>query len=293
METVSPIQFHRDPGIDFNVECNINQNVVYPEISGYSTFLGKNPNEITIQSWCRVPEDIQDSQVTINVEAINLERWCGLTSTSIRVHKYIDQGNGSSAFIGGMDAHINLTPNPMPICPREFFEVHYAIRYDESFEYIELQTYTLRGYGYDDTTPIYVDNYHRFPTGSVDQLTNGWGSENETGTIASHFKNWKNVLEQENESLQQFGEPLYIFGSQTITKTVGMNPDEARRAIYKSLCSAVRAQANIVWSDGISNGLSGVIGITYPSIDNNVSDDVIDLGTIFLYMYDETCDPYD
>ena len=290
-----PIQRLSQPGLTYSVACNIDNNLVYPDLDGYSLFNGKKENTWGIQFWCQVPDQIEGTDITINIDVSDTDHWCDLTPDDIEVMKFYSTDNIEYSEIGPMDANINLTPalNPCSIPKQEFFTVYYAIKYEEDFEYMEIQTFTIRGYGYLGDTPIYVDNYHLFEDGSEDQYSTGWGSTEQHDSIAAYYANWITVLEEANDDSEAFDEALYIFASEPIITTPGMNPTEARRSIYSTICNATRAYSNTVWSDGISEGLDGVIGITYPSVDNNVSHDVIDLTTMFSYMYDDTCNPYD
>ena len=74
----------------------------------------------------------------------------------------------------------------------EFFEVYYAIYLEYGF--LEVQCYTIRGYGYDNGTPIYVDNYYKFEGGSSYQTSTGWESTANEVAIAEDLEDWRDRL---------------------------------------------------------------------------------------------------
>ena len=152
----------------------------------------------------------------------------------------------------------------------EFFDVYYAIKIDSG--HLELQTFTIRGYGFDGTTPIYVDNYYKFSDGSSEQTSTGWGSTSVVNSTASFFETWKS----------QFSEEAEFTHASTRESLKDQTADAARKSIYQTICNAVSDAGT--WT---SNGR----GITYPELDNNDSDDILDVNTILSYLEDDDCDP--
>ena len=153
----------------------------------------------------------------------------------------------------------------------EFFEVYYAILLED--DYLDVQCYAIRGYGYDDGTPIYVDNYYKFEGGSSNQTSTGWGSLEDENSIFHHLETgWK------SDYLEEYG---YVHGY-TKVSVHDKTPDKARREIYQTICTA--AEAIGTW-DGAQ------VGFTYPEISNNTSDDVLDFQILISYLLDDDCDP--
>ena len=172
---------------------------------------------------------------------------------------------------GGSD-EISVTVEVLEfyIPKQEFFEVYYAIYLNYGF--LEVQTYTIRGYGYDDDTPIYVDNYYKFEDGSSHQTSTGWGSITQEGTIAEDFDHWKDQYPEADD---------YVHAN-TKVSVHDRTADEARILIYKTICNAARDIGT--WSNHER-------GITYPEILNNTSDDILDIEKIAEYLDDDDCDP--
>ncbi len=152
----------------------------------------------------------------------------------------------------------------------EFFEVYYAIKLDS--DHLEVQVYTIRGYGSDGTDSIYVDNYYKFEDGDSEQTSTGWSSLIEEPSVSNSLNNWKGVYPEADG---------YTHGN-TKVSLKDTTADAARKAIYQTICNAAHNAGT--WN-------SNVRGITYPDIDNNTSDDILDLATIFSYLEDDDCDP--
>ena len=104
------------------------------------------------------------------------------TQSSYSVTVSVYDGNGGTDEIA---VTIEVLEGYIP--KEEFFEVYYAILLED--DYLDVGTYAIRGYGYDDGTPIYVDNYYKFEGGSSSQTSTGWGSATEGGTIAHDLEN--------------------------------------------------------------------------------------------------------
>ena len=207
--------------------------------------------------------DSTSGQLSTNAELDDYE-----TKSSYSITVSVSDGNG------GTD-EITVTID-VKLRKEEFFEVYYAILLAD--DYLDVQYYVIRGYGYDDGTPIYVDNYYKFfEGGSSSQTSTGWGSVTETGTIAHQLEiDWK-----EDSYPEDFD---YVHGYTRKVSVHDKTPDEARREIYQTTCNAA---ADIgTWGEGYQ------VGFTFPEIANNKSDDVLDLDTIFLYLEEDDCDPY-
>ena len=153
----------------------------------------------------------------------------------------------------------------------EFFEVYYAISLVDG--YLEVQAYTIRGYGYDGTTPIYVDNYYKFENGSSEQTSTGWSGTLDTDAISEQLETWKG---------QYTTSDGYVHASTKVSLDENTTADEARKAIYQTICNAAHTAGT--WTDSSE-------GVTYPQIDNNTSDDILDVATILSYLEDDDCDP--
>ena len=153
----------------------------------------------------------------------------------------------------------------------EFFEVYYAIYL--AYGSLEVQCYTIRGYGYDNGTPIYVDNYYKFEGGSSYQTSTGWESTANEVAIAEDLEDWR------DDFLEDDG---YVHGSTKVSvhdRTAGA----ARKMIYQTICNVAKNRGT--WES------SSAEGISYPGIANNTSDDILDQATIFSYLEDDDCDP--
>ena len=206
--------------------------------------------------------DSTSGQLSTNAELDDYE-----TKSSYSITVSVSDGNG------GTD-EITVTID-VKLRKEEFFEVYYAILLED--DYLDVQYYVIRGYGYyDHNTPIYVDNYHLFEGGLSSQTSTGWGSATEAGTIAYQLEiDWKEDYSAEFD---------YVHGHTKVSvhdKTF----DEARREIYQTTCNAAAVIGS--W-DGYQ------VGFTYPEIANNTSDDVINLlhlNTISLYFEDDDCNP--
>ena len=179
------------------------------------------------------------------------------------------------------------------ISKQEFFEIHYAIRYwdeelimnDESGTYavgdIDVQTFTIRGYGYDNGNPIYVENYYKFEGGSSTQTTTGWESNKDEASISTVLDEYKKEYSEDSG---------YVHDSMTVS-VHDRTADEARVIIYKTICNA---------ASDFGTYTVGEVSITYPInedntsndiLDNNTSNDILDIDTLLLYLYDDDCDP--
>ena len=188
------------------------------------------------------------------------------TKSSYSVTVSVSDGNG-----GTDEITVTITVLEAYIPKQEFFEVYYAINLDSG--YLDVQCYTIRGYGYDDGTPIYVDNYYKFEDGSPEQTSTGWGSDTEEGTISHDLETgWKQDYPEEFD---------YVHASTTVS-VHDRTADEARGMIYQTICSA---------ASNIGTWDSYQVGLTYPNIANNTSNDVIDLDTILTYLGDDDCNP--
>ena len=55
------------PGLSFKIECDIDGNIMHPEIGTYSIFRGDNYQLWGYQGWCQVPEGLDASNITIYV----------------------------------------------------------------------------------------------------------------------------------------------------------------------------------------------------------------------------------
>ena len=108
----------------------------------------------------------------------------------------------------------------------EFFEVYYAIKIEN--DHLEVQTFTIRGYGYDGDDPIYVDNYYKFENGSSFQTSTGWSSRLETPSISISLEAWKRVYLEENGFTH----------ASTMESLKDTTADEVRRTIYQTICNA-------------------------------------------------------
>ncbi len=104
------------PGVSIDISCNIDGTIVHPSFDGFGVFRGNKWNLWGVQAWCLVPRDLDDSATTIHVDVSDFERWCGLTTGDVTVEKYTPNGDGTSSLIGSMDALIDLSPNPVPVC---------------------------------------------------------------------------------------------------------------------------------------------------------------------------------
>ncbi len=104
------------PGVSIDISCNIDGTIVHPSFDGFGVFRGNKWNLWGVQAWCLVPRDLDDSATTIHVDVSDFERWCGLTTGDVTVEKYTPNGDGTSNLIGSMDALIDLSPNPVPVC---------------------------------------------------------------------------------------------------------------------------------------------------------------------------------
>ena len=104
------------PGVSIDISCNIDGTIVHPSFSSFGVFRGDKWNLWGVQAWCVVPRDLDDSATTIHVDVSDFERWCGLTSEDVSVEKYRRNEDNTSNLIGSMDALIDLSPNPVPVC---------------------------------------------------------------------------------------------------------------------------------------------------------------------------------
>ena len=265
--------FITQPGLNISVACQIDGDTVHPGLNSYSIFRGDNRKQWGVEVWCEVPSDVNASDVTIHVYVNDFRQWCGLTATDVKVSRFT-QDTGHTVHGGhDMAALIRLNPDPVPECvtteeiqnppdpitpdpeylqQEEFFEVYYAILLDSGF--LEVQCYTIRGYGYDDGTPIYVDNYHKFEGGSSDQtLTEAIAARN---AIISHRENgW------DSDYPEVFG---YVHSYTKVSADDGA-------AIYQTIYNAADAMGT--WEDF-------QVGLSYPEVANNTSDDVLNLETL-------------
>ena len=158
------------------------------------------------------------------------------------------------------------------ISKEEFYEVYYAIKLADA--HLEVQVYTIRGYGFDGDTPVYVDNYYKFADGSPSQVATGWGSATEEGTISNHLEDhWRMSHPEEND---------YDHANMRISLK-DTTADAVKKTIYQAICTAAHNKGT--WSENTR-------GITFPGIDNNTSDDILDIHVILLsYLEDDDCDP--
>ncbi|MYF99625.1 hypothetical protein F4212_10935, partial [Candidatus Poribacteria bacterium] len=153
---------------------------------------------------------------------------------------------------------------------QEFYEVYYAIKLEN--DHLEVQCYIIRGYGYDGTDPIYVDNYYKFEDGSSEQTWTGWSSILEEKDISGHLESWKDDYSEEKG---------FTHGYQKAT-VHNSTAEAAAKTLYQAICNAASALGTWTGTER---------GITYPDIDNNTSDDILDNATILSYLEDDDCDP--
>ena len=137
---------------------------------------------------------------------------------------------------------------------------------------MQVQVYAIRGYGYDGTDPIYVDNYYKFEDGSSEQTSTGWSSILEEPSVSNSLDNWKNSYTEESGFTH----------ANTKVSLKNTTADAVRKTIYQTICNAVHNTGT--WDTSEQ-------GVTYPDIDNNTSDDILDVTTIFSYLEDDDCDP--
>lgn len=157
------------------------------------------------------------------------------------------------------------------ISKEEFYEFYYAIKLANA--HLEVQVYTIRGYGFDGDTPVYVDNYYKFADGSPTQVSTGWGTATEDGTISEDLEqDWKISYPEENG---------YDYANIRISLK-DTTADAVKKTIYQAICTAAHNKGT--WSETTR-------GITFPEIDNNTSNDILDLHTILSYLADDDCDP--
>ena len=104
------------PGLSFRIECNIDGNIVHPEIGAYTIFQGYNWRYWGYQGWCQVPEGIADSDITIYVTVNNVKRWCGLTTSDVKVSKFFPDTPTTSSGGDVVAALIKLDPELIPLC---------------------------------------------------------------------------------------------------------------------------------------------------------------------------------
>ena len=204
--------------------------------------------------------DSTSGQLSTNVELDDYE-----TKSSYSITVSVSDGNG------GTD-EITVTID-VKLRKEEFFEVYYAILLEDN--YLDVHYYTIRGYGYDDGTPIYVDNYHLFEGGSSSQTSTGWGSATESDTIAYGLERWKD----------DYSEDFDFVHYSTKVSVHGSTADAASKTLYQTICNTA---ADI----GTWNEENYQVGLTYPEIANNTSDDILDVSTMLLYLGDDDCDPY-
>ena len=179
------------------------------------------------------------------------------TKSSYSLTVGVSDGNGGTDSITvTINIHEDVT-----IPKEEFFEIYYAIKANA-----EIQIYTIRGYGSDNGTSIYVDNYYKFEDGSSEQFSTGWGG---TSGISQSLDTWKGQYSTENG---------YVHGSTKVSIDEDTTSDEARKEIYQTLCGET----------GISEDMNR--GITYPNIANNTSSDILDVDTLLSYFEDDDCD---
>ena len=132
---------------------------------------------------------------------------------------------------GGTDS-ISVTIEVLEfyIPKEEFFEVYYAIKIEDN--HLEVQVYTIRGYGSDGQTPIYVDDYYKFEDGSSEQTSTGWGSATTPSTISYNLENnWK-VDYSEDNGYTPHGHIKVTVHDRTA--------DAARKMIYQTICRAAK-----------------------------------------------------
>ena len=274
------------PGLSVSVTCNIDGNLIHPRLNSYFIFRNNNRKQWGVEVWCDVPSNLNDADTTIYVHVHDTLRWCGLTSADVNVAKFVQTSEGTLIGRDEVGALIRLDPDPVPVCvietpdppdpepeylpKQEFFEVYYAILLEDDF--LEVQIYHIRGYGYDGETPIYVDNYHKFEGGSEEQTSTGWGPATTPDTIAYHLENgWKIDYPEEFD---------YVH-FHTKVSAHDKTFEEARRELFGIICNTAKTLGE--W-DGYQ------VGLTFPEISNNTSDDILNLDIVFLYLDD--CDPY-
>ena len=203
--------------------------------------------------------DSTSGQLSTNAELDDYE-----TKSSYSITVSVSDGNGGTDEI--------TVPIDVKLRKEEFFEVYYAILLDEE-NFLDVQCYVIRGYGYDDGTPIYVDNYYKFEDGSSYQTSTGWESTANEVAIAEDLEGWR----------EDFPEDDGYAHRSTKVSVHDRTADAARKMIYQTICSEAK---NIgTWNS------SSAEGISYPEIANNTSDDILDVATILLYLEDDDCDP--
>jgi len=187
------------------------------------------------------------------------------TQSSYSVTVSVTDNNGGSDEIS-----VEIDVLEFYVEKQEFLEVYYALKLDGN--HLTVQCYTIRGYGYDGSDPIYVDNYYKFEDGSSEQTSTGWSSVLEEAAISDHLDDWKADYSEDNGFTHG-----YIKAS-----VHGSTLEAATKTLYQTICSA---------ADGLGTWDSTSRGITYPSIDDNTSDNILDLATLFSYLDDDDCDP--
>lgn len=217
--------------------------------------MNTSKGNIFCDAWYDLPNDIKGPNITIDIIVTDESKWCGLNKNKVRVEKYLQDGMQFN-FVKKLRAIKSMTPNKV-LCfiqRQEFVEIYYATNLDAGL--LEIQYFSIRGYGNHNGDPVYVSNYYKFENGAdPNQKSTGWGAENTNGTILNHLTTWKNAL------LASDG---YVHGY------FKLNSNEIGDLYDRLHSVAVNA----------GDYTDAFVGITFPQIPNNVSDDIIDLDTI-------------